>query len=332
MATAMGLGARALALPISSDETNAGLTPPALAVHLMGTGGGFLCLFQLFMAVTATGNAEQLAVATLYAYDFYRPYINPKATGPQIVKVTRIVVCIYAFVSGGIACILMKLGLSLGWVYLFMGIIIGSAVFPVAAALTWRRCSAVGAIAGALIGQWAAIITWLVTAKGLYGVADVKTTGEDYPMLAGNLVALFLSALITAVVSWIWPQDFDWALLREIPMVDQDPNEDIMAGEDSPEELTNALHKTWWAGGVLTFALIIVWPCLSLPIGVFTKSYFEFWVVISFAWALMATIASVCLPLWEARDTFLAVYRGLRDGTEVHYPHDEAKEVAISKE
>ena len=79
------------------------------------------------MAVTATGNAEQLAVATLYAYDFYRPYINPKATGPQIVKVTRIVVCIYAFVSGGVACILMKLGLSLGWVYLFMGIIIGSA-------------------------------------------------------------------------------------------------------------------------------------------------------------------------------------------------------------
>jgi len=273
MATAMGLGARALALPISIEESDAGLTPPALAVHLMGTGGGFLCLFQLFMAVTATGNAEQMAVGALWAYDIYRPYINPKADGPAMIKQTRIVVCIYAVVSGGVACILMKLGLSLGWVYLFMGIIIGSAVFPVAASLTWRNCSAAGAVIGAVVGQWCAIITWLVCAKGLYGEVTVATTGMDYPMLAGNLVALFFSAMITAAVSWMYPQDFDWALLKEIPMVDQDPNEDIMAGEDSPEELTKALHAVWWWGGVLTLVLIIIWPCLALPIKVFNKTY-----------------------------------------------------------
>ena len=74
-ATTMGLGARALDLPISIGESNSGLVPPALAVHLMGRGGGFLVAFQLFMAVTATACAEQVAVATIVAYDIYKPYL-----------------------------------------------------------------------------------------------------------------------------------------------------------------------------------------------------------------------------------------------------------------
>ncbi len=48
-ATTMGLGARALDLPITKAEANKGLVPPALAVHLMGQGGAFLMTFQLFM-------------------------------------------------------------------------------------------------------------------------------------------------------------------------------------------------------------------------------------------------------------------------------------------
>ncbi len=39
MATAMGLGARALDLPLTAGEASAGLVPPAVAVHLMGAGG-----------------------------------------------------------------------------------------------------------------------------------------------------------------------------------------------------------------------------------------------------------------------------------------------------
>lgn len=38
----------------------------------MVSAGGFLMLFQLFMAVTSTGASEQIAVASLVAYDIYR--------------------------------------------------------------------------------------------------------------------------------------------------------------------------------------------------------------------------------------------------------------------
>jgi Na+/proline symporter len=39
---------------------------------LLLPGGGFLLMLQLWMAVTATANSEQLAVASLIAYDVYR--------------------------------------------------------------------------------------------------------------------------------------------------------------------------------------------------------------------------------------------------------------------
>jgi hypothetical protein len=72
MATFMGLGARAMNLPITIAESNAGLVPPAVATMLLGSGGAFLLVFQLWMAVTSTGSAEQIAVSSLISYDVYR--------------------------------------------------------------------------------------------------------------------------------------------------------------------------------------------------------------------------------------------------------------------
>jgi len=103
MATSMGLGARAMNLPVSIFESNQGLVPPAVVQELMGAGGGFLLMLQLWMAVTATANSEQLAVASLISYDVYRCYINPKATGKQLVFVSRIMVLVYAVLSGALA-------------------------------------------------------------------------------------------------------------------------------------------------------------------------------------------------------------------------------------
>lgn len=40
-------------------------TPPRIP-------GAFLLVFQLWMAVTASGSAEQIAVSSLIAYDVYR--------------------------------------------------------------------------------------------------------------------------------------------------------------------------------------------------------------------------------------------------------------------
>lgn len=46
-----------------------------------------------------------------------------------------------------------------------MGVIVGSAVPPIAFCITWRKISAAGAISGAISGLVGAIITWICVAK-----------------------------------------------------------------------------------------------------------------------------------------------------------------------
>ena len=63
------------------------------------------------------------------------------------------------------------------YVYLLMGVLIGSAVVPIAYCLVWSKCSAMAAIIGAFSGQWAAIICWLSYTKAVEGAITVDTTG-----------------------------------------------------------------------------------------------------------------------------------------------------------
>lgn len=63
-------------------------------------------MLQLWMAVTAAGSAEQIAVSSLISYDVYRMYVNRKATGRQIIFVSRCVVIAYGILSGLLAIVL----------------------------------------------------------------------------------------------------------------------------------------------------------------------------------------------------------------------------------
>ena len=49
-------------LPVTSGEAGDGLVPPAAAVHFFfGKGGAMMITIMLFMAITSTGSAEQIA-------------------------------------------------------------------------------------------------------------------------------------------------------------------------------------------------------------------------------------------------------------------------------
>lgn len=183
LATSLGLAALAMQLPLTGKEAGDGLVPPATALFVLGKGGATLILIMLFMAVTSTGSAELIAVSSLISYDVYRAYINPDATGEQILKVSRVTVFVFGALMGVLSIVLHEMGLNLGWVYLFMGVVIGSAVVPVSMVLTWKKATAKGAMAGAIIGQICAIIGWLVSAQTLEGEITIDTTGMNFPML-----------------------------------------------------------------------------------------------------------------------------------------------------
>ena len=237
LATSLGLAGNALNVKLDADEAGQGLVPPASASVMMGKGGGIFMIIMLFMAITSTGSAECIAVSSLVAYDIYREYWNPKATGADILRVSKIVIFAYGIIQGALAALLQNMGISIGWMYNFMGIMLGSAVWPVAMLVLDNRVSATGAMAGAIGGNIGSVIAWIVVAatenegavcggnKSKCGDNDEysDTLGTLKPQLAGCMTALLASALICSVVSACKPQNFDWKeFSQKITLIDDD--------------------------------------------------------------------------------------------------------------
>merc|ERR1719265_224118 len=89
MATTNGLAGRALtthpdidgkfgAFYIDGAASSSGLTRARVLSQILGPGGAFILLLQLFMAITSTGSAEIIAVSSILTYDIYYEYINPE--------------------------------------------------------------------------------------------------------------------------------------------------------------------------------------------------------------------------------------------------------------
>ena len=332
LATSLGLASTALQLPISSSEAGDGLVPPAVAVELLGQAGAVLVLIMLFMAIVSTGAAESIAVSSLVAYDIYRQYMNPAATGAQILYVSRVVVVGFGLVMGALAILLQEIGLNLGWVYLFMGIVIGSAVCPLWNMMVWKKASGTGAIIAAWAGLFLAIASWLIAAKVQSGVITVDSLGTNEVMLAGNLVAIISSGIIHFVWSTlIDPQDYDFSTLdANISLVEQDLR-GLTAEEKDPVILRRAERWIARRGYVLTVVLIFIWPLLSIPAGVFSRSYFAFWVLIAIGWAFGASLVITILPLVESADDINMVFGGIKNaitGTTPDRPDLEEQEAA----
>merc|ERR1719463_670310 len=310
LATSLGLCALALQLPITSGEAGSGLVPPAVATHLFGSSGSAMMAIMLFMAITSTGSAEGIAVSSLVAYDIYRTYINPAATGKKILLVSKVVIVVFGGAMGGLSIILHAIGLNLGWVYLFMGICIGSAVIPLWNLLMWDKANAMGAVAAAWLGMILAVITWMVAASAQSGSISIDTLGKNEPMLAGNVVAICSSGIIHALFSLAKPQNYDFITMKEIKMLEDDQRG--LAPEDFKEEFLNessAWVKKWGWG--FTITMVIIWPILTIPAGVFTKEYFSFWVFVSLMWGFTATFCIITLPLYESSDAILGVLFGM---------------------
>ncbi|KAF8024364.1 hypothetical protein BT93_F1525 [Corymbia citriodora subsp. variegata] len=310
LATSLGLGALALDLPITASEASHGLVPPATVIALMGKGGAVLLLTMLFMAVTSAGSSELIAVSSLCTYDIYRTYINPNASGKKILQVSRSIILGFGCFMGVLAVILNKPGVSLGWMYLATGVIVGSAVLPIAFMLLWRKANAFGAILGTVCGCILGIITWLVVTRVEYGRVNLDTTGRNAPMLAGNLVSILTGGAIHTFCSFLWPQNYDWETTKEITMVEKDKT-DQPSEEFKEEKLMRA--KAWivrWGVG-FTLIIVVLWPVLSLPAREFSKGYFTFWAVIAIAWGTIGSVVIIALPVMESWQTIQSVCVGM---------------------
>lgn len=314
LATTMGLTAVALDVDITMQQAQMGLVVPAAATALMGEVGAIMVLTMLFMAVTSAGSAELIAVSSIVTYDLYRTYSNPNATGKQLVKVSRATIVAFGLGMGGLAVVLLSMGLSLGFVYLAMGILIGSAVIPIALTILWSKTNKVAATAGAVIGLLCSTAVWVMTASGAGGfvesggVIDLASLGNNYAMLFANITAILSGGFIAIVGSLAAGKTFDWNDLKEkITLVE------ITAQQQTEDEetLKKAFRFSVRGGGAMALILIVVWPLPLIASGyVFEIGAYAVWVGISVVWVSLASAIIIFLPIIEARKGIAQVFSG----------------------
>lgn len=314
LATTMGLTAVALDVDLTAQQVQMGLVVPAAATALMGEVGAILVLTMLFMAVTSAGSAELIAVSSIITYDIYRTYKNPNATGKQLLRVSRMSIVGFGFGMGGLAVVLLHMGLSLGFVYLAMGIIIGAAVVPIALTILWKRTNRVAATAGTVIGFMIAVTTWVMVAASLPeygGEISLASLGHNYSMLFANIAGIVSGGLIAILGSLATKSTFDWKDLKDkITLVEMSTADSAKLVEDE-ETLKKAFKFSVRGGGIMTLILIVAWPLPLIATNyVFDIMSYSIWVGISILWVSIAAAIIIFLPLIEARKGIAQVLRG----------------------
>jgi SSS family transporter len=338
-ATTMGLAALALesnpifpTYPnrIPEAEVSAGLALPYAAIALLGKGGAAATLLLVFIAVISSFNSELIAVSSILTYDVYRTYVNPNASGKRLVAISHGVVIIYALIAASISVGLYYNGVSMGYLYVLMGVLISAAVLPATLTLVWSGQNKWAATLSPPIGAAMAITAWLVTAKKTCGVLDVECTGQNDPMLAGNITALLSPALLVPVFTLIFGlAKYDWQSMLEIRKaedVDENGNvivnpHEMVAGDeearfqDEQKMLRRALKIATGVTLFLAIALLVLWP---LPIYgsryVFSQSFFTGWVVVAIIWIFISLILVGIYPLWEGRNSIIRTVKSVFKG------------------
>jgi len=312
LATTMGLTAVALGVDLTPEQVQLGLVVPAAATALMGEVGAILVLTMLFMAVTSAGSAELIAVSSIITYDIYRTYRNPNASGKKLVKVSRITIVCFGLGMGGLAVVLLNMGLSLGFVYLAMGILIGAAVIPIALTILWKRANRVAVTAGAVIGLIVAVTTWVTTAISLPefgGELSLASLGHNYSMLFGNVAGILTGGAIAVFGSLGRKSTFDWNdLKKKITLVEVSAAQSELTAEDEAT-LKKAFKFSLKGGGIMTLILIIAWPIpLIVSAHVFDLLSYGIWVGLSIIWVSIAAAIIIFLPVIEARKGIAQVF------------------------
>ncbi len=337
-ATTMGLAALSLesnpnfpTYPnrMSDSEVSAGLVLPYAAVALLGKGGAAATLLIVFMAVTSATSSELIAVSSIFTYDVYRTYIKPDASGRRLVWMSHVIVVAYALFIASFSVGLWYAGISMGYLYLMMGVIVSSAVLPVTLTLTWSGQNKWAASLTPVIGLVLALVAWLVTAKKQCGSLNVACTGANNPMLAGNVVALLSPLVLIPVFTLIFGLDkYDWMSMMNIRKGDDhdlaaqagvDLENTVGGREETTAEFEDEQKKLARAGRIsksstafLAVAFLVLWPMPMYGSGyIFSKKFFTGWVVVGIIWIFCSLGAVGVYPIFEGRKTLAHTFKSI---------------------
>lgn len=240
--TIIGLTARAIEhTPVWVDypntltltQVNSGLVFPYVLKSLLGTGATTGLLVLIFMALTSTISSSVIAVSSIISMDFFRTYINPKASDKKTLQVSHLGVVGHGIFMAGFALMLNYAGATNNWSTYFRPIVACPGIFPMIFTITWSRQTKLAAIIAPILGLCSGMATWLALSWKWSGAINIQTTQVQLPGLYGGLVSFFTPAIYSVVISLIMPSKFDWREFLRIDVI-EDKSSDSSRASSTP--------------------------------------------------------------------------------------------------
>lgn len=201
----------------------------------------------------------------------------------------------------------------------------------------WKKQSKVAVTVSPLVSSAAALVAWLLKAHSEYGEITITSLSGNLPLVAGNMMSLCGPLVLTPLLTFIRPEDFDWNVLKEKIRPDVDPSSggqsqlqdqdyksqtelppvDVSSAHQENSTLLRSRKRSIVASITLTLILLVIWPIpMYASRYVFSKGFFTGWVVVLFLWAFFAASTITLIPVWEGRGAITKSFRAFTGQTE----------------
>jgi SSS family transporter len=301
--------------PLSAFEVNAGLPVIYGMAAIFGKSGAAAGLVTLFMSVTSATSAELIAFSSVATYDVYRTYIKPDASGKQLVSAAHISVVGFGLFVAVLATALNYVGVTVGWLLSFLGILLTPEVSAVAYTLFWPKMTKLSLIIGCPLATATGVASWIgATYHFADGVINKDTLMATEATFIGNFVALASGAIYIAVISLLKPDKvaFDFRDLNgELTLaddVDKEGKEAVVVSQ----QVQKLLKRHSWLSLLVNLLVILgVYVIISVSLyGVkrdLSKSSFAGLIVVMLIWLVIAAAYIILFPLWQGRQSMARI-------------------------
>lgn len=253
--TIIGLSARAIEnTPVWFDypntltatQVNSGLVMPYVLRSLLGTGATAGLLVLIFMAITSTVSSSMIAVSSIISLDFFRTYIDPRASDRKTLQVSHWGVVFHGCFMAGFAIMLEYAGATNNWSTYFRPIIACPGILPMILTLLWSRQTKLAAILSPILGLMSGLAVWLSLSWVWSGAINIQTTQDQVPGLYAAITSFFSPALYSVIISLVWPSKFDWREFLRIDLIEDtsQPNSSLQSKLPSSEAVNESALKT----------------------------------------------------------------------------------------
>lgn len=299
---------------ISTEEVNMGMPMLYGLYALMGKSGAAAGLLILFMSCTSALSAELVSFSSVVTYDVYRTYINPNASGKQLVTVSHSVVVLFAIFTGGFTIMFNYIGITISWILTFIGIILGAAPVGIILTLFWKKMSKYCFYVGMPLGSLTGLGCWLGSAYHFYGAVDKTTLGLVDATIIANFVTFFSTLIYCIIITLIFPGHNSLDNMQSKFKIGDDATLAEQKYMQLDAETQAQLHTALkWAYFLVPFIFIGLTFILPIPMYgreyIMSKPFFRGWIVIIFIWIFLAFFYITFYPLYESREALFHLFK-----------------------